>query len=408
MLELLNVIIKYQENRSLEGDVATERFKSKVAPQGGVRLELLRSQGLAKYVFNKFEEQYSQKDFYTSRKLYSEEGDFIGWSVKRVSIKNTSDFNESHGNPDIDAGLDVEINEIDVPIEREVSSTGMCTCQFFSSWGIACRHVIHVSCVDQITADDDENVPIVLGGSVSSYWLSKRLFASTTPSSSFIVSLDQCSSPLVQSSQGHDFLLNVFQGKDHSNLTSADRLRIMKQMLQPILDSSKQSHGKFLAFVNCIKDFLPKGSVTSISNSSQIRRSSSMPSNSVSLDSISASGATSASARSVTPHSASAFSFAAAFASSSVPSSASASLSSLPLLPSDTPLSTLATSSTSRPGPDSDAENEIICIANPEKCPNKAGRPRKNGPKRILSKLDLIRGTKQQNKKSKKAETSKK
>ncbi len=129
MLELLQTIFKYQDDRSFEGLVRKEQFKSRLAPISGVLLEVVRQKKLSKYIFDKFEEQYSQKDFYSSRKLFSSDGDHIGWTVRRIPLKKTSDHNENHGDIGVEIGVDVEVNGQDEPKEREVTLSGACSCQ---------------------------------------------------------------------------------------------------------------------------------------------------------------------------------------------------------------------------------------------------------------------------------------
>jgi hypothetical protein len=446
MLELLKEILRYQENKEFDGCLSRERFKSKSFSVGGGLLESVRLKGLSKYVFNKFEEQYFQKDFYTSKRLYSDDNEFIGWSVTRLPSKKTSDstFDASHGDTGIDLGVDEEtIFDKSQPRERFVSTNGYCTCQFFCSWGIACRHVIYVSFIEQCGEGNDANsfTPTVLGGSVSAYWLSKSAALTTSisiPSSQ--VALPSISSSSKKSSKGLSLFLNLSNSENINNLTAADRRRIMMQKLIPIVDASQHSHSKFVAVLEVIRALELSPNYTETTVFSATRASGSASSSALNQASSSATPAPFVSVSSAVCNTAStaisAFSAFSCAPSSTIlndtatSGSTSNTASLTALITAATSVSSAASSSASSVGLDaasssgsafnipatrasmsaaintpisaeSVSENWITCVANPEKCVNKAGRPRKHGPKRGLSKLDIVRGVTMPNKKQK-------
>ncbi len=128
----------------------------------GSLLHYIQALPVSSYAKKLFAAEYEKKDNYESVDIVVD-GQLIGWRVTPICDSNSM-YPE-----DYDAMAEILKNpEMRRHSEgRIVGVSGVCSCQKFSSYGIACRHVIHVSSVTQYKI---ESTPAVIGGAFAEVW----------------------------------------------------------------------------------------------------------------------------------------------------------------------------------------------------------------------------------------------
>ncbi len=121
---------------------------------------------------------YALKDYYASEATYSVDNELIGWKVSihgRIDSRYEESTKWKRSNEVLDDAVEYGVSSgesASSASEHVVSIDGQCTCLFRNSWGIACRHIIHVSTVTQ--HKDANGQLAVIGGSFSPYWLQNQ------------------------------------------------------------------------------------------------------------------------------------------------------------------------------------------------------------------------------------------
>ncbi len=183
LLQLFNTLFSYEDGKTLADAINLQiATKRKGDCLRGAIIDSVKKLSISKQVLQCFENQYCNKDYYCSQPVLDTEGNLTGWNVHRQSNPSLP-VSEDMSTSAIELGIDEDVsNTTNFGKIHFVSTTGVCTCQFRTSWGIACRHVIHVSTVVQ--HKDSSGVLAVIGGSLTNYWLPSTYTPTTTSSAS--------------------------------------------------------------------------------------------------------------------------------------------------------------------------------------------------------------------------------
>ena len=171
LVSVVSGLDNYTEGREIHVDIGIERYFNDLVRNKAVIPPILSAvqQAVHRYAFKQLQLQYSQKDFYTFEASSFEgiEG-YLVWRSDEVStIDVTCSFDSDFGVINSEAGIDCSIFGKQT---RFCDNQGRCSCNFFASFGISCRHILCILDAKMKTAPNDPICRLIRNQLVSDFW----------------------------------------------------------------------------------------------------------------------------------------------------------------------------------------------------------------------------------------------